>query len=418
MQHQELIPHLFRTEHSKIVAVLCAKFGFNQIEIAEDLASETFVAALETWPYKGIPENPSAWLFAVAKNKAKNHFARTVNLETKILPEYKNLIETDTITQDPILTSDQIVDAQLQMMFAVCHPSLSEESQICLALRILCGFGIDEISNALLSNKDTITKRLYRAKEKLKDNRIELEFPSEEVCQSRLDGVLTTLYLLYNEGYYSESNEAILRADLCFEAIRLTFLLIQNPATNVPKTNALLALMYFHSSRFNARKNMGEMVLYADQDSSLWDQNLISKGAYHLHQAAVGNELTSFHLEAMIAYWYTVPNENGEKWQRILDLYDQLLHLKNVPVVALNRLFAYSKVKGNLTAIKEAEKLDFRGNRYYHALLGELYLSVNLDLAKAHFENALFYAKTRAEKESIRRKITALAINRSQDFVG
>ena len=320
-------------------------------------------------------------------------------------------METDTIAQDPILTSGQIVDAQLQMMFAVCHPSLSEESQICLALRILCGFGIDEISNALLSNKDTITKRLYRAKEKLKDNRIKLEFPSEEACQSRLDGVLTTLYLLYNEGYYSESNEAILRADLCFEAIRLMHILTQNPATNVPKTNALLALMYFHSSRFNARKNMGEMVLYADQDSSLWDQNLISKGAFHLHKAAVGNELTSFHLEAIIAYWFTVSNENGEKWQSILELYDQLLHLKNVPVVALNRLFALSKVRGNLAAIKEAEKLDIRGNPYYHALLGELYLSVNSGLAKAHFEKALFYAKTQAEKESIRRKITSLAIN-------
>ena len=176
------------------------------------------------------------------------------------------------------LSGKNITDSQLQMLFAICHPSIPAEAQIGLALRILCGFGIEEIANAFLSNKETINKRLFRAKEKLRVEKVSIEFPGEAEINSRLENVLRTLYLLFTEGYYSESNDTILREDLCLEAMRLVHLLIENEQTNLPDVNALLALMCFHASRFEARKNdSGEMVLYQDQDETLWNRELIGK---------------------------------------------------------------------------------------------------------------------------------------------
>ncbi|MBD0295421.1 MAG: sigma-70 family RNA polymerase sigma factor, partial [Flavisolibacter sp.] len=239
MQHQELIPHLFRTEFRKIVAVLCKLFGIDHIEVAEDIASETFLSALETWPYKGIPDNAIAWLYSVAKNKARNYMHRSQIFTGKITPRLKHA-SSDAQEVEIDLSDKSITDSQLQMLFAICHPSLSAEAQIGLSLRILCGFGIDEIATAFLTNKETINKRLYRAKEKLRLEKVKIEFPSEEEINKRLKTVLTTLYLLYNEGYYSESRDIILREDLCLEAMRLTYLLIENEQTNQPNVNALL----------------------------------------------------------------------------------------------------------------------------------------------------------------------------------
>jgi RNA polymerase sigma-70 factor (ECF subfamily) len=218
MYEQELIPHLFRTEFSKICSVLCKLFGITHIEAAEDIASETFLSALETWPYKGIPENHTAWLYTVAKNKAKNYFARNHLFAEKIAKQVKTL-STDKEEIQIDLSDKNITDSQLQMLFAICHPSIPAEAQIGLALRILCGFGIDEIADAFLTNKETINKRLFRAKEKLRIEKIPIQFPASVEINDRLENILTTLYLLFNEGYYSESNESIIRQDLCLEAM-------------------------------------------------------------------------------------------------------------------------------------------------------------------------------------------------------
>ncbi|HMC85852.1 MAG TPA: DUF6596 domain-containing protein, partial [Chitinophagaceae bacterium] len=230
MKEQELIPHLFRTEFTKISAVLCKLFGIEHIEIAEDIASDTFLLAFETWSFKGIPANPVAWLYTVAKNKAKTYIKRSQLFEGKITTALKN--SSTGIHEIEIDLSDKnITDSQLQMLFAVCHPSISAEAQIGLALRILCGFGINEIADAFLTNKETINKRLFRAKEKLREEKVPIEFPNEDEIIKRLDTILTTLYLLFNEGYYSESQDAILRNDLCLEAMRLTYLLVENKYT-------------------------------------------------------------------------------------------------------------------------------------------------------------------------------------------
>ncbi|HEX5151609.1 MAG TPA: sigma-70 family RNA polymerase sigma factor [Parafilimonas sp.] len=408
MEQQELIPHLFRTEFSKITAVLSKLFGIEHIEVAEDIASETFLSALEVWSYKGIPVNPVAWLYTVAKNKAKNLLARNQTFSKKIEPQLKRL-SAGNEEIDIDLSEKNITDSQLQMLFAICHPSISAEAQIGLALRILCGFGIEEIANAFLTNKETINKRLYRAKEKLQHENVQIEFPSETEISSRLETVLTTLYLLFNEGYYSESQDVVLREDFCLEAMRLTYLLIENEQTNKPDVNALLALMCFHASRFPARKNEnGELILYSEQDESLWNTELITKGIFFLNKASQGNIVSKYHLEASIAYWHTIKADTKEKWENILQLYNRLLQMEYSPVIALNRTYALSKANSKEEAIEEAEKLQLTNNHYYYTLLGELYKETDSIKAKQYFEKAWALAKTQTDKQTIRRKIEAL----------
>ncbi len=408
MNQPELIPHLFRTEFRKITTVLCKLFGIEHIEIAEDLASETFLAALETWTYKGIPENPTAWLYTVAKNKARNYIKRNKLFSEKIAV---SLIKSQSESQEPEidLSNQNIEDSQLQMLFAVCHPSLSTESQIGLSLRILCGLGIDEIANAFLSNKETINKRLLRAKEKLRLEKVAIEFPPASEIPARLENVLRTIYLLFNEGYYSETQDTILREDLCLEAMRLAYMLLNNEKTNTTPVNALLSLMCFHASRFPSRKSdNGEIILYQEQDESLWDQELISKGVYYLNQSSRGNLLTKYHLEASIAYWHTIKNDTQEKWGNILQLYNHLLQLEYSPVAALNRTFALSKVKGKRAAILEAEKLQLVNNHYYFTLLGELYNDLDNQKAIENFQKAQALAKTQTDKQTISKFLSRL----------
>ena len=408
MEEQDLIPHLFRTEFRKIASVLCKTFGIRDIDIAEDIASDTFLAAMETWSYKGFPENPVAWLHKVAKNKTINYLSRQKNRQEIISKQTSS--ETATLPFIDIdLSEKNINDSQLQMLFAICHPAINTESQIGLALRILCGFGIDEIAHAFLTNKETISKRLTRAKEKLRAANVTITFPAGDEITQRLDAVLATLYLLFNEGYYSETDDAVLRNDLCVEAMRLNYFLLENELTNKPSTNALMALMCFHSSRFDARKDStGTLILYQEQDESLWNQQLIGKGGYYLHQSSQGDKISKYHLEASIAYWHTHKTDSKEKWENILQLFDQLLKIEYTPIAALNSLFALSKVSGRKSAIREAEKLNLENNRFYHALLGELYSGIDKKAAGAHFVKAIQLAKTTTDRQILQKKLSAL----------
>lgn len=406
----ELIPHLFRTEYRKIIAVLCKRFGFNEIETAEDIASDTFMSAAQTWGLQGIPEHPVAWLYTVAKNKARNFLHRQATFNNKVAPETAVRQNASTTPGYEIdLSPQNIIDSQLQMMFAICHPSIAPEAQIGLSLRILCGFGIEEIADAFLTNKETINKRLYRAKEKLREENIPIELPGLAEIDDRLAVVLATLYLLFNEGYYSVSNNRTVRKELCFEAMRLCYMLIENKHTNKPPVNALLSLMCFHASRFEARLNRnGEMILYDEQDTTLWDADLISKGGYFLNLSATGSQLSRYHLEAAIAYWNTQKDDIKEKWENILQLYNRLLQIEYAPIAALNRTFALSKANGKKEAIIEAEKLNLTSNHFYYTLLGELYTGIDNTKAKQHFEKALTLAKTLTDKQTIEKKINKL----------
>lgn len=413
MEEKELLPHLFRTEYRKLVAVLCYLFGIEHVEIAEDIASDTFLAAAETWGMKGVPENPVAWLYTVAKNRTKNHLKRNSLFEQKVASEIRYSAEKESEIEID-MSPRNITDSQLAMIFAVCNPLIPADSQVALALNLLCGFGVQEIADAFLLNKEVVYKRIQRAKEKLKEGKIAITQPTVTEISERLEMVLTTIYLLYSEGYYSISQNTTLRKELCAEAMRLNYLLMENELTDRPEVSALLSLMCFHSSRFEARTNQrGEMVLYEDQDESLWNRELIERGAYYLSRASTGERLSRYHLEAGIAYWHTHKQDSKEKWTHILDIYNHLLAIEYSPVAALNRIYALAKVSGKQTAIAEAQHLSLTSNHFYHSLLGNLYTGINEAQAVAHYEEAIRLAHSESDKAILFRNIARL-----QDNVG
>lgn len=405
MTNNELLPKLFKTEYSKICVVLCKLFGIVHIEIAEDIVNDTFLLASETWGLKGIPDNPKAWLYKVAKNKTIDYLRRHKNFTDTIAPEIKHC-QSGYEEFEIDLSDKNINDSQLQMIFAICNPIIPAEAQIGLALRILCGFGIEEIAEAFLSNKETINKRLFRAKEKLRKANLPIEFPDKGQIGSRLDNVLATIYLLFNEGYYSSIQNFVLRKDLCVEAMRLCYLLTQNDKTNLPITNALLALMCLHSSRFESRiTELGEPLLYANQDKSKWDTELIRKGEFYLNLSAKGNKVTKYHLEASIAFWHTREYESIEKWEHILQLYNRLLQIQYTPMVALNRTYALSRVKGKKFAIDEALKIDLKQHYLYHSLFADLYKGIDKEKEIESLTKAIDLAKTTIDKKLLQAKL-------------
>jgi RNA polymerase sigma-70 factor (ECF subfamily) len=410
MKQAELIPHLFRTEYQKIVSVLYKLFGIEHIEIAEDIVSDTFLSASELWGLKGLPENPTAWLYTVAKNKTKDYLKHHSIFTQKIAKEIK--YSADTFDETEIdLSVKNINDSQLAMIFTVCHPCNPPEAQTGLALNLLCGFGAGEIANAFLTNKEVIYKRLQRAREKLRTEKIKIEQPALSEIGERLPSVLLTLYLLFNEGYYSSSHDAGLRKDLCLEAMRLTYLLIENEYTNLPAVNALFSLMCFHSSRFEARTGEdGAAILYDDQDTALWNQELIQKGEYYLNLSSRGDQISKYHLEAAIAYWHTHKEDTKEKWENILQLYNQLLQIEYSPIAALNRTFALAKANGKTEAITEAEKLNLTDHHLYYTLLGNLYTDVDNMKALQHYQKALGLTHSNSDKVIIERNIAHLKI--------
>ncbi|NII28264.1 sigma-70 family RNA polymerase sigma factor [Pseudoflavitalea sp. X16] len=403
------LKQLFQQEFAKMVAVISKQFGLQHIEIAEDIVSETFLSATESWGMKGTPENPVAWLYVVAKQKTLYYFRRNKILQKKVIPAITSSQEKEQEMEDLDFSPQHIRDSQLQMLFAVCNPAIASEAQIGLALRILCGFGIDEIAEAFFTNKETINKRLFRAKDKLRIEKVKMELPPEDEIANRLDNVLHVIYLLFSEGYYSKTQNEVLRKDFCIEALRLGVLLTEFAITNQPKTNALIALMCYHSSRFTARQDSsGSPILYEQQDAALWDKDLMRQGDYFLSQSAQGSEVSSYHLEAGIAQWHCQKEDTPEKWNGILQLYDLLLQTNYSPGVALNRLFALYKAKGWETAMAEAEKLNLHDNHFYFILLGELYKNNDLSNAIANLEKAYALARTQTDKHTIREKINRL----------
>jgi RNA polymerase sigma-70 factor (ECF subfamily) len=404
---EEDLKYLFQQEFAKMVAVISRRYGLPHIETAEDIISETFLLATKIWKEKGIPPNPAAWLYVVAKQKTLQHFRRNKIFEEKVIPQLISIQEKEEAA-DLDFSQQHIKDSQLQMMFAVCNPAIASEAQIGLALRILCGFGIDQIAEAFLSNKETINKRLFRAKEKLRSENIKMERPAENEIAHRLDNVLHIIYLLFNEGYYSQTQNQILRKELCVEAMHLAIMLTEYDKTNLPRTNALMALMCFHASRFTARENREALVLYEEQDENLWDKNLIKQGTHYLSLSAQGNEVSSYHLEARIAYWHCIKEDTKEKWNEILNLYNQLLMINYSPAVALNRTYALYKANGQEEALREAKKLKLENNHFYFLLLGELYENIDNAKAKLNLEKAFALAKTQTEKQSIQNKLNNL----------
>ena len=416
---QQLAGHLFRHEAGRMAAVLTRLLGFQNIELAEDIVQDALLKALNTWKYQGIPDNPSAWLYRTAKNKAID-LLRKQQVLKKIEGDLARELKSEwtlTPTVNHFFLENEIEDSQLRMIFACCHPAIPYESQIALTLKTLCGLSINEIAHAFLSTEETISKRLYRAKEKIKSDNIELEVPSEGLLSQRLDAVLRTLYLLFNEGYNSSHPEFLVRQDLCAEAIRLCILLTQHSRTNLPKVKALLALMCFQASRLDARQgDDGSIILLKHQDRRLWNKELITRGQSYLNAAASGAELSDYHLEAAIAACHAFASTFEQTdWPRILSLYQMLSKIKPSSVVELNKAIATGYVESPKRGVDELKKIKGLENHYlYHAALGDFYLqNENNWQARACYEAAIPLTTSNQEKQLIEQKLRLCKISKT-----
>lgn len=410
----QMVEHLFRHEAGKLTAVLTRLFGFPNYDIARDIVQEALLAALQNWPHHGIPDNPAAWLTTIAKNKTLDFLRRQQtfqNLAPEITSQYQSE-ETMQARVDELFLDHEIEDSVLRMMFACCHPALPMEGQIVLILRTLGGLSIPEISKAFLSNDETTNKRLYRTKEKIRSESIPLEVPLGDKLTERMDGVLKALYLIFNEGYNSQHPDLLIRQDLCDEAIRLVFLLCRHPLTDLPKTNALLSLMCFQASRFDARQDAeGNIILLPYQNRTLWNQGLIQRGNYFLNKASHGQQISSYHLEAAIASYHAQAGSFEQtNWQAILYLYRLLEQMAPSHVVTLNKAIALGFSEGPQSGIAALLALkDFDKNHYYHVALGDFYAKIEDNAtARAHYETAIQLTSSKAEWKLIWDKIDAL----------
>jgi len=380
------------------------------------VVQEAFLRATQTWVFNAVPDNPAAWLMQVAKNRAidiirrQQHFAQYSR-------ELAHQLEQETEhTVQQFFSETEIADSQLRMIFACCHPALKEEDQVALTLKTVSGFGIAEIARALVTNEAVIQKRLYRARQFLKERNIALEIPAGNELTQRLESVYTILYLLFNEGYNSGKADELIRKDLCAEAMRLCLLLSTHKAGNRPATFALLSLMCFHASRFESRvSEQNDIILLPGQDRSKWDRELISRGYYYLNKSSEGEELTIYHLESAIAAEHCLaPEFASTNWQRLLQLYDMLLEIKHTPQVLLNRAIVVAQLHSIATAINEIKQIEnidqlLRTQYIFPAVLGDLYWRLgDHEQAKPLLEAALQLTTSQAEKKLIAEKLEKL----------
>jgi RNA polymerase sigma factor (sigma-70 family) len=419
-QVSQIVDHLFRHEAGKMIAVLTKFFGLQQVELAEDMVQETLLTAFETWKLKGVPDNPQAWLYQVAKNKILTYLKREQNFHKNIAHNLIYSIENEALIHtklDEFFLENEIEDAQLRMMFACCHPSVSTDLQLILMLKTLCGLSIKEIAAALLSQEDTIAKRLFRAKEKIKQEGILLEVPVGNELIERLDAVLKAIYLLFNEAYKSTSTDTVIRHELSDEALRLGAILVNRPLSildkNLPKINALMSLMCFHAARFDSRLDeAGNIILLENQDRTLWNPYLIKQAYSFFKDSTEGSDISEYHIEAAIASYHTQATSfEKTNWQAIFYCYNLLYSIKPTPIIAFNRAIAkgyFEGAKEGIEALLEIEGLE--KNHFYHTALGDFYLKNNQKVkAKAAYELALKFVFLGAEKKVIMDKMMLLA---------
>jgi RNA polymerase sigma factor (sigma-70 family) len=410
---------LYRQEAGKMVAVLTRIFGSGNLEMAEDVVQQTFIDAIRVWKEKEVPSNPPGWLFRVAKNKAIDVIRRNRHSVQFDFNDTDRKLLTSEYTLEAAMENfwneEDIKDDQLRMMFTCCHSGISQISQVTLILKTLCGFTIPEISKAFLTPEDTISKRLYRSKEFLRDQKMPFIIPSGNELKSRTRTVLNSIYLLFNEGYNSTDAQQLIRKDLIQEAMMLGRMLTENKFTQLPETFALMALMYFHASRIDSRLTAeGEIILLPFQDRTKWNRELISLGNVFMNKAATGNEISSYHLEAAIAYEHaTADTFDNTNWKQILEYYDLLIGLSSSPVVELNRAVAVLYTLGPEAALKAVEEISHHAKLksfyLYYSLLGEIYARLNQQKkSEDFFRLAIEQTTSEIEKKLLQGKIAAM----------
>jgi RNA polymerase sigma-70 factor, ECF subfamily len=410
-QTEVLLEHLFRREAGRMVAYFTRLFGPAHLDLAEETVQEAMLRALQTWPYQGVPENAAAWLFRVARNSAIDAIRRRRVLAGEVI--VAEIARGDSIpTGDPLI-EEQLRDDELRMIFMCAHPELSQEASVALSLKTVGGFSVREIARAFLADEATIAQRLVRAKRQIRERGLSIEMPHGDELKQRLDSVLETIYLIFNEGYTAHEGEDLIRRDLCEEALRLGRL-VATSSIGTPKAHALVAMMALQAARLAARVDAaGELVLLEKQDRNRWDRELIGLGFHHFNLCMSGDEVTEYHAQAAIAATHARAGDaESIEWPWILAFYDQLLAINPSPVVALNRAVAVAKVHGAEKALAEVDRLEQeRKLRDYYLLLavrGHLLLELGRAAeASANFEAALKLPCSEPERRFLRRKLEA-----------
>jgi RNA polymerase sigma-70 factor (ECF subfamily) len=362
-----------------------------------------------------VPDNPTGWIYNVAKFKAFNILKR-VNVEQKYSSLlFENQSTLNEVTIDQLFSEKEIEDDQLRMMFTCCHPDISSDSQIALILKTLCGFSIPEISKAFLTNEENINKRLVRARKTIRENKIDFEVPSQNEIANRLNTILETIYLIFNEGYNATTGNEIIRQDLCGEAIRLAHLISENTKIqNKSEVWSLLALMLLNASRFKSRQSEANGIVdLANQNRELWNRELISKGIQYLDRSIETDNISKYQILATIsAHHCTAPNANATDWKSILILYELLQQIEDSPLIVLNKSIAMAKVHGAQKAVDELDLLKNDSSLidypYYYSTLAELYLVLEKpEKTISHLERAIILSQNEQEKKYLKAKLNA-----------
>ena len=395
-----------------MTATLARILGAARIELVEDVVQDALLTALGRWPHDGIPANPTAWLIQVAKHRALDALRRerlADDREARIREEIGQWADSDSAVG---VDEAMIVDDQLRMIFICSHPAIPAEARVTLTLKLAGGFGASEIARAFLAEETAIHQRLVRAKRRIRDAGLGLEMPEGSELAERLESVLDVLYAMFTEGHTAHAGDALVRRDICDDAMRLGALLLRQPSLAHPEVHALMALFHLTAARFDSRADSeGELLLLAEQDRSRWDRAHMSAGVRHLERAAAGERLTRYHLEAELAACHTLaPSWGATNWARILELYDQLMNLIDSPIVALNRAVAVAEVSGTVAGMECLQALEGQSvlRRYppYEAALGEMLRRLGrYEEARAHFALAAERAGSTPVRRFLERRI-------------
>ncbi len=405
------IEEVYRADWGKIVASLIKQLG--DFELAEEAAQEAFTAAMQQWPNSGIPEVPTAWILRAAKNKAIDRLRRQTLYSEKLETYVKSGFAQEV--QEPEYDKNEIPDERLRLIFTCCHPALSLEAQVVLTLRTLCGLETNEIARAFLVSTETMAQRLVRAKRKIRDAGIPYVVPELKAMPARLDAVLTTVYLVFNEGYVATRGAALLRTDLCTEAIRLGELIRTLLQPQVPtEATGLLALMLLHDARREARLDVaGDLIVLEQQNRSLWKKGQIQR-ALPLVEEAMRSEPGPFAIQAAISGMHcrAIRAEDTE-WHEIVRLYDLLQEVQPSPIVSLNRAVAVAMAEGPQAGLAEIETLARNGSleEYHllHAARADLLRRIGSHQEAANnYRRALALVSNESERRYLEKRLQSL----------
>lgn len=408
----QLVEHFFRHEHANLVSVLSRMFGLSRLELVEETVQSAMLQAMNSWKQNGLPDNPTAWIHRVARNRILDEFRRE-EVFRRAMSEVVAADESPEQTIDRWLDSSRLPDSLLRMIFVCCHPKLDRKSQLALTLKVLCGFGVKEISRGLLLKTENVKKRIQRARTKLADEGISTELPHPEELHWRIQAVHESLYLIFNEGYSTSRGPDPIRDDLCEEAARLCHILC-NSEFATEESYALLGLMLYHGSRLESRTGAdGHVVLLEEQDREKWDQNLIAVADHWVQKA--GPPQSRYHLEAAIAMLHCHARSlESTNWKAIVGLYTRLVQVNDSPIYRLNRAIAVAQTGDEQTAMQELKLLDADGTMGDYILLdcaiAKVYeLSGEPSAAIDRLLKALSRKPAEHEKVLIERRIRAIS---------